>query len=86
MKYSEKNFKLAVCLAVIEGEGRILITRRNIQMKIFPQAWVLPGGHVDQGEALEEAVIREISEETGVHIIGRHTEEGIKYTYKGQQC
>lgn len=37
-------------------------------MKIFPHAWVLPGGHVEPGETLEEAVIRELMEETGVDI------------------
>jgi len=59
---------LAVCLALIEGDKKVLITRRNIKMKIFPHAWVLPGGHVEPGETLEEAVIRELLEETGVDI------------------
>lgn len=37
-------------------------------MKIFPNAWVLPGGHIDNGESLEEGVVREILEETGIRI------------------
>ena len=42
-------------------------------MRIFAGAWVLPGGHLDLGETLEESVIREIREETGVSIeIRRH--------------
>ena len=37
-------------------------------MRIFAGAWVLPGGHIDLGETLEECVVREIHEETGVEI------------------
>lgn len=66
LKYSERPFKLAVCLAVVDADRKVLITRRNKGMKIFPHAWVLPGGHVDVGESLEEAVVRELAEETGV--------------------
>ena len=36
------------------------------QMRIFPGAWVLPGGHIDIGEDLEQCAIREIFEETGI--------------------
>lgn len=31
--------------------------------------WVLPGGGIDQGESPEEAAIREVFEETGLHVI-----------------
>ena len=37
-------------------------------MRKFPNAWVMPGGHVELGESLEEALIREIHEETGIKI------------------
>lgn len=30
--------------------------------------WVQPGGHIEQNETPEEAVIREVYEETGLHI------------------
>jgi len=37
-------------------------------MRNFPNAWVLPGGHLDPGESLEYGVIREVFEETGISI------------------
>ncbi len=80
--FSDRLFKLAVCLALVDVDQKVLLTRRNIKMKIFPHAWVLPGGHVDPGESLEEAVIRELEEETGVKI----EQQVDSYFYKGLEC
>jgi len=45
-------------------EGIILIERLNP-----PYGWALPGGFVDYGETLEEAVIREAKEETHMRLV-----------------
>jgi O-acetyl-ADP-ribose deacetylase (regulator of RNase III)/ADP-ribose pyrophosphatase YjhB (NUDIX family) len=50
--------------AVIEINGGIVIIERSNP----PFGWALPGGFVDYGESLEEAVIREAKEETGLDI------------------
>ena len=51
--------------AIIElKEGIVLIDRLNP-----PFGWALPGGFVDYGESLEEAVAREAKEETGLDLI-----------------
>jgi len=48
--------------AIIEHEGGIvLVLRRNP-----PPGWALPGGFVDYGETVEQAVRREALEETGL--------------------
>jgi 8-oxo-dGTP diphosphatase len=56
---------LAVSAAVFR-DGRVLIVRRA-----RPPAqglYTLPGGGVELGETLEQAVVREVSEETGLAI------------------
>lgn len=40
----------------------LLVKRRDIPV------WVLPGGGVDPGESPEQAVVREVLEETGLHV------------------
>jgi 8-oxo-dGTP pyrophosphatase MutT (NUDIX family) len=62
---AEKHFfgKVAV-KAVIVKDGKVLICRdaRNADM------WEIPGGRINEGEKLEEALKREIIEELGVPI------------------
>ena len=62
--YPDRPF-LAVSAAIIR-DGRVLIARRakGASTGVF----TLPGGVVEAGETLHEAVIREISEETGIAI------------------
>ncbi|MCU0666563.1 MAG: NUDIX hydrolase [Candidatus Omnitrophica bacterium] len=50
--------------AIIETPQGIVIIKRSNP----PFGWALPGGFVDYGEALEEAVTREMKEETGLDI------------------
>ncbi len=44
-------------------EGIILVKRKNP-----PFGWAIPGGFVDYGETLEDAVCREMKEETGLDV------------------
>lgn len=38
-----------------------------------PHAWVIPGGHLEPGESVQEAGVREVREETGTRSTDAHT-------------
>ena len=55
-------------MAILDEDDKILLTKRPQHMRKFPNAWVMPGGHLEHGETMEECVIREVREETGIEI------------------
>ena len=75
--------------AVIVHEGRVLLIQRGREP--MKGRWTIPGGLIEIGETLQEAVVRETREETGlevepielVELLDRiHREEGrVRYHY-----
>jgi 8-oxo-dGTP diphosphatase len=55
--------RLAVDCIILVGGKVLLIRRRNP-----PLGWALPGGFVEYGETVEDAVRREMREETGLEL------------------
>jgi 8-oxo-dGTP diphosphatase len=52
---------IRVVAAVIEHEGRYLITQRR-ESAVLPLLWEFPGGKVEPGERDEDALLRELRE------------------------
>jgi mutator protein MutT len=52
--------------AVLLRDGCVLLARRSAARRAYPGLWSFPGGHVEQGETLEHALHRELSEEVGI--------------------
>ena len=53
---------------VRNAEGELLLCRMSDDRGVFPGQWGLPGGGIEPGERMEEALHREIREETGLEI------------------
>ncbi len=81
MKTPEKVIFTNMCM-VYDDDGNILVQNR------LDKEWpgiTFPGGHVENGESFTEAVIREVWEETGLHI--SHVQMcGVKYWMTEDNC
>lgn len=53
---------------VINSNNEILLQKRSMNKRFNPGKWGLCAGHVDSGESLEDATIREIKEEIGLDV------------------
>lgn len=53
--------------AVVEHDGQILLIEYDDAQ--FGRHWGLPGGGVEPGESIHQALQREVLEETGAHVI-----------------
>ena len=60
---------IEVVKSIIQTEHKYLILKRSSSSKFFPELWDFPGGKINLGEEVKEAVIREIAEETSLTIV-----------------
>lgn len=52
-----------VAVIVLDKKNRVLLQKRS-----DVRLWAIPSGHVEPGETVAEAAIREVQEETNLHI------------------
>jgi ADP-ribose pyrophosphatase YjhB (NUDIX family) len=77
----DKQWKIGVAGAVVH-RGRVLLVRHTYGPK--KGCWALPGGYTTHQERLDQSVVRELREETGIHVqvvdvigmVTRYTERG----------
>ena len=58
--------KVGVGVLVVNETGEVLLVRRTMRPEIG--RWSLPAGYLDQGEEPKATAVREVQEETGLHV------------------
>jgi len=81
---------LAAVTIPVNANGDVLLTQRAFR-GMYDGMWVFPGGHVDVGESLMTAAVREVREETGLGVDGASLQplavwEGAVSSKKKQFC
>lgn len=64
----QKPMRLSVKVLIQNNDGKCLVLRRSSASVHNPGKWDFPGGKVDGGESFDAALLREVSEETGLAI------------------
>lgn len=65
-----KLFPNLVLTFLIESDEAFLLIKRSNNETNFPGKWAFPGGKVEIGETVVDALNREIEEETGLEVKG----------------
>lgn len=63
----EEAAPVEVVAGILERNGRYLVGKRS-DTGLLPNLWEFPGGKVEEGESLEEALEREFHEELGIAV------------------
>ncbi len=75
-----------IVAALIEKDGHFLFIRQDKPGGAFPDTLHIPGGGVEPGEDPDDAIVREVQEETGVRMrdLRRHDFGSAIVEYKGE--
>ncbi|MDD2581981.1 MAG: NUDIX hydrolase [Desulfuromonadaceae bacterium] len=65
-RFKKEHIVTSVVAVIVDDDGRVLLTRRSVPP--FLDQWVMPGGKIDLGEPILEALKREVHEEVGLEI------------------
>lgn len=74
------EYHLTVLGVIARTDGKFLITKRVMTKAWAPGWWEVSGGAVQAGETSEEAVAREVLEETGLDVSG--AKGGYLFSYQ----
>ena len=61
-------FRTIVVAVIQNARDEYLICRKPLDRGVFPGQWAIPGGGIEPGERMQEALRREVREEVGLEI------------------
>jgi 8-oxo-dGTP diphosphatase len=71
VRFTDYDTRFAAYAVILDDQDRMLLTWYN-GIGYDPASWSMPGGGVEFDEAVQDAVVREVLEETGYHVeVGR---------------
>ncbi len=76
--------EITVVAGILWKEGRVLAVKRP-QGKPWAGYWEFPGGKVESGESLEQALERELHEELGIRPLNPEFWRHVSHTYPDLQ-
>ncbi|MGI6756170.1 MAG: NUDIX hydrolase [Atopobiaceae bacterium] len=76
---NEGQYMLYVLGIIQNSAGKFLITRRALDKAWAAGHWEVPGGGVRAGETADEAILREVGEETGLTVGDKISEPIYRY-------
>tara|TARA_R100000152_G_C6719513_1_gene145734 strand:+ start:326 stop:742 length:417 start_codon:yes stop_codon:yes gene_type:complete len=68
LEEEEKKDSKEIAKAVVYKDDKVLLLKRSSYMKKHAGEWDLPGGHIIEGEDMEDGLLREVWEETGLRL------------------
>src|ERR1041385_3520632 len=72
-----RGLTLGVRAVVIDQAGRVFLVKHS-----YVAGWHLPGGGVETGETVDEALVRELAEEGGITAYGAPALHGVFFNVR----
>ena len=80
--HNDENLKKEdINLWVYRSRGVIINSKNEVLLGYLGGTYQFPGGHLEENETIEECLVREVMEETGIDITGKYSKPIYKIIY-----